>query len=465
MINFTKRYIENGKVEAQRPALVMLEGLAGYGKTTCLRSYVQRVSESGLDCAVCCSSANDWEKHVPLVVFKDIFYQIATEAGYGDILYVNEEENRRVASVRLPTSLNHKGGKKQSKAEVHRRTDTHLGGTGLGGLLHGKIMATRRTSLFVRRGSAMASRGKFMEIKSQANLMASFAANAQERPGTLLSGMKAIGADSTRPHAVEDDVLEKKVETALHTLGLHKDDDPNVGAECPSMMAPAVEDAVILVLRKMMKASNCVVVLVFDNMEFVDEASWKILYSISKLLKNVIIVGTMTTQYSSEKWTINSSRYNTRVRSQKGRNAMRGKGKGCENIAAFASGFKSLLLRIDLKPLASQDGLEIVKNVLGIISFPEAVWEAIHDVAEGNPVFYEQVAKALVEAGKIDIVPAEDVAGESETQIKMRAVLGTDESNFELPSTLQNLVTMRVDMLSPMQQKVGLTSTCSPKYK
>ena len=109
MISFTKRYIENGKQEPQPPALMIVEGSAGYGKTTMVRGYVQGITELELECALCCSSANDWEKHVPLIVWKDIFFQIAMEAGYGELMQVNMDErelsSQRIVSGKIPSKF------------------------------------------------------------------------------------------------------------------------------------------------------------------------------------------------------------------------------------------------------------------------------------------------------------------------------------------------------------------------
>ena len=390
-------------------------------------------------------------------------------------------------------------------------------------------MATRRTSLFARRGSAFSSgRGSSIikSTRSHANLLAQLESSKQvsRMPSTLhLTGLQGATFDGIRTTSssygirevsfeqterenrnrngkrdsrsprracapapapcptrleqmileknanklAETGVLDKKVEDALHVLGLHKDDDPNTKRTAPSRAGAAVEDATVLILRQLKEANQCIVVLVFDNMEFVDEASWKILYTMSKVLRDSIIVGTITTPFSTDKHNNRGMEHSfkqraglqsmsTRHRKHTNKKTKKVKVTRGENVQNFVTQFKSSVVRVHLGPLESEDGLEVVKAVLGICSFPEGVWTGIHEVAEGNPVFYEQVAKALVEAGKIDIVPVGgDVPGESETQKKMMAVLGSDESNFELPSTLQNLVTMRVDRLSPMQQKVG----------
>ena len=70
---------------------------------------------------------------------------------------------------------------------------------------------------------------------------------------------------------------------------------------------------------------------------------------------------------------------------------------------------KSYATQIALRPLSPEDGLAVVRSVLGEAPAAEPVARAILDKAEGNPFFIEELSRALLdhpELGQVQAIPA-----------------------------------------------------------
>lgn len=101
---------------------------------------------------------------------------------------------------------------------------------------------------------------------------------------------------------------------------------------------------------------------------------------------------------------------------------------------------QSLFISLDVLPKA--DTLTLVCQRLGVNSLPEPVANLIRQKAQGNPFFSEELAYALRDAELIAVKNGE-------------CHLTTDEeafSNFNIPNTIQGIITSRLDLLTPMQQ-------------
>ncbi len=83
----------------------------------------------------------------------------------------------------------------------------------------------------------------------------------------------------------------------------------------------------------------------------------------------------------------------------------------------------------------------LVRRRLGVERLPAAVVQLIREKAEGHPFFSEELAYALRDAGWLRIVNGE-----------AQLAPGTDLTALDFPTTIQGVITSRIDRLSPSQQ-------------
>ena len=84
---------------------------------------------------------------------------------------------------------------------------------------------------------------------------------------------------------------------------------------------------------------------------------------------------------------------------------------------------------------------ELVRRRLGIRRLPAEVARLIHEKAEGHPFFSEELAYALRDAGLLRIEGDE-----------ARLAPGANLADLDFPTTIQGVITSRIDRLSPSQQ-------------
>ncbi len=97
--------------------------------------------------------------------------------------------------------------------------------------------------------------------------------------------------------------------------------------------------------------------------------------------------------------------------------------------------------RLRLRPLPPDESRDIVRAVAGG-ELPGALEERIVQRAEGNPFFLEEVTRKLVDEGAI-----ERAGG--------RALLTRDVDDIEIPATVQEVMTARLDHLRPNAKRVA----------
>jgi class 3 adenylate cyclase/tetratricopeptide (TPR) repeat protein len=97
-------------------------------------------------------------------------------------------------------------------------------------------------------------------------------------------------------------------------------------------------------------------------------------------------------------------------------------------------------LTLDTLPPAAIE--QLVCRRLGARSLPEPVAGLIHEKAEGHPFFSEELAYALRDGGFIDVVD-----GECRLTGK-----GHGLEALDFPSTIQGVITSRIDLLPPLHQ-------------
>lgn len=98
-------------------------------------------------------------------------------------------------------------------------------------------------------------------------------------------------------------------------------------------------------------------------------------------------------------------------------------------------------IRLNLAPLPPDDVQALVSQRLGVKSLPNAVTELLREKAEGNPFFSEELAYALRDSGLILI-----------EQGQCRIAPNVDLKAVAFPDTVQDVVTSRIDRLSPTEQ-------------
>ena len=97
--------------------------------------------------------------------------------------------------------------------------------------------------------------------------------------------------------------------------------------------------------------------------------------------------------------------------------------------------------RLALDALPEEAIERLVRRRLGVERLPAAVVRLIHEKAEGHPFFSEELAYALRDAGLLRIVDGE-----------ARLAPGADLTALDFPTTIQGVITSRIDRLSPSQQ-------------
>ena len=148
--------------------------------------------------------------------------------------------------------------------------------------------------------------------------------------------------------------------------------------------------------------------LVFDDLHWADSASLELLGHLFGLAEReaVLFIAALRPERASSAWRM---------------------------VQAAAAHHPHLTTEIILRPLSPNDSLVLVERLLESAILPARFSAVILARAEGNPLFVEEIVRALQERG--DQTPA---AG----------------SNFDLPGTLQALLTARLDRLEESARHV-----------
>jgi class 3 adenylate cyclase/tetratricopeptide (TPR) repeat protein len=97
--------------------------------------------------------------------------------------------------------------------------------------------------------------------------------------------------------------------------------------------------------------------------------------------------------------------------------------------------------RLEVGPLPAETVLDLVCSRLGVRSLPGPVASLIHQKAQGNPLFAEELAYALRDERLI-------LTGNGEC----RVAPDVDLQTIQFPESIQGVITGRLDRLSPSQQ-------------
>jgi class 3 adenylate cyclase/tetratricopeptide (TPR) repeat protein len=155
------------------------------------------------------------------------------------------------------------------------------------------------------------------------------------------------------------------------------------------------------------------VLLVLDDVQWLDSASWALLARIARTAGRMAIL--LATRPAT--------------------------GARKADLGALLDSQGGSLLA--LEPLAAGDTLRLVARALGTRSVPEEVERFILGRAEGNPFFSLELAYALRDAGLLEIVGEEG-----------RLAAGADLGRLEFPDTIDGVIAVRLDQLSSAEQTI-----------
>ncbi|MGE5221071.1 MAG: ATP-binding protein [Omnitrophica WOR_2 bacterium] len=109
----------------------------------------------------------------------------------------------------------------------------------------------------------------------------------------------------------------------------------------------------------------------------------------------------------------------------------------------FAQKYSARYVEVELAPLSLGDSNQLVNNLLAIENLPVQVHEMIVDKAEGNPFFLEEILRALIDLGAIRRDP---ITGRWQATAQIE--------NLTIPDTVQGVILARLDRLEEEVKQV-----------
>jgi len=230
-------------------------------------------------------------------------------------------------------------------------------------------------------------------------------ATAWERLETKITHMFGNGADEVLPYIASLMNLEPKGQYSERTTYLDSD---------------AMGRQIFLASYRFFDSlsMSTPVVLVFEDLHWMDESSGALLEHIMPLVKKrpILIVGLY--------------RPDPDTAADRFRQVIDGK-------------YSDSHQEIRLAPLHNSDSLKLVGNLLSTEHLSVEGWERIIGKSEGNPFFIEEVIRSLIDSGAITMNPG---TGQWKT---------TDEmAECSIPDTVQGLIIARIDRLDQEAKRV-----------
>ncbi|MFQ5408474.1 MAG: AAA family ATPase, partial [Anaerolineales bacterium] len=175
-----------------------------------------------------------------------------------------------------------------------------------------------------------------------------------------------------------------------------------------------------LAIRTLLSAAAAVepVVLVFEDLHWIDELSLELLLFLLKSVEQNALLLYGTTRPDEG---VALQRIDEMARAELGQRYQ----------------------RIELEPLSRQDSRSLITSLLDLPSLPAHLSALITEKAEGNPFFTEELIGVLIDRGIVE--PAGD-------GWQLRP--DVDYSEFDVPLTLDGLIMARVDSMGPQARQV-----------
>ncbi len=170
----------------------------------------------------------------------------------------------------------------------------------------------------------------------------------------------------------------------------------------------------VRLLQQIKVQNNTPLVLILEDAQWLDSASWQLALTVSQRLPAVLLI-IVTRPMDDAQLT----EYNR-----------------------LATAPKTIC--IALEALSPEETVALVQHRLRVASLPEPVVRLLHEKAQGNPFFSEELADALRDSGLLMI----------EGETCHLSPSASDLSQLNFPDTIQSIVTSRIDRLSPQQQLV-----------
>ena len=157
--------------------------------------------------------------------------------------------------------------------------------------------------------------------------------------------------------------------------------------------------------------------LVLEDAHWLDSASWGLLSQIQRQAPNLLLV-VVTRPFVGEEIQGNTPKEYQQLRAD------------------------SHTQCLQLTSLSAEDSLDLVCRRLSVKSLPQPIIALIQERAEGNPFFSEEIAYSLRDAGYLSIHD-----GQAEMTVTADRL-----NQLDFPHTIQEVITSRIDRLSPSQQ-------------
>jgi class 3 adenylate cyclase len=113
-------------------------------------------------------------------------------------------------------------------------------------------------------------------------------------------------------------------------------------------------------------------------------------------------------------------------------------------VEELRSAVDTLVLQLDV--LSPEDAVALACARLGVMELPPRIARLITERAEGNPLYVEELAQAMVESGLVRIVDG---------RCELAGAAADSEAELTVPATIEGLVTSRLDRLAPATQRTA----------
>jgi class 3 adenylate cyclase/tetratricopeptide (TPR) repeat protein len=199
-------------------------------------------------------------------------------------------------------------------------------------------------------------------------------------------------------------------------LSLELAETPSTAGLTAQGRADLTRDLLVRLLRA--AVGGAPTVLVLEDAQWLDSASWSLALTVSRRIAPLLLVLVTRPQLEQPARETRS-----------------------------ASAASSLLrapgtTRLWLDALPPEDVEALICQSLGVDAVPAVVASLIRQKAEGNPLFVEELAFAVRDAGLVEVVDGD-----------CRLAPGVDDvRGLVLPDTVQGVITSRLDRLPPAQQ-------------